>query len=44
MEASFKQALQHARGERQDLRTIVLSAQSKPIKKSEGVNVPSKKS
>ena len=39
MEKSFNEALQQVRGERQDLHTTVLPAQSKPMKKSERVRL-----
>lgn len=35
LKASFQQAIEHARGERHDLRTTVLPAPPKPMKKHE---------
>ncbi len=39
LEESLNQALQHARGERNDLRTTVLPAAPRPMKKSEIVKL-----
>ena len=39
LKLSFEQALQHARGERRDLRTTVLPAPPKPMKKQEIVKL-----
>ena len=39
MEESFNEALQHVRGERQDLRTTILPAPLKPMKKTDIVRL-----